>query len=161
MTDRPPPFLTSRRRLLEGLGASVLLPLIPSLARAQMRALPRLAVALNETPLELRPGQPPTTALRFVPETKTRSATQAVKPKKVTAVPDFVAPQLCVSVEQPPNSDGWGHEVKFDGYRVQLRVEDGDVALNTRKGLDWTARFQEIAKAGEALPDGLYDFLIS
>src|SRR4029077_14253498 len=38
--------------------------------------------------------------------------------KKVAAIPDFVAPQLCRSVERPPNSDGWGHEIKFDGYRV-------------------------------------------
>ena len=70
MTDRPPPFLTSRRRLLGGLGASVLLPMIPPSARAQVRALPRLAVALRETPLDLRPGQPPTTALRFAPEVR-------------------------------------------------------------------------------------------
>ena len=56
-----------------------------------------------------------------------RAPAQSVEPKKVSAMPDFVAPQLCASVERPPNSDGWCHEVKFDGYRVQLRVEDGDV----------------------------------
>ena len=56
--------------------------------------------------------------------------------KKVAAMPDFVAPQLCASVESPPNSDGWCHEIKFDGYRMQLRVEDGDAVLKTRKG--WT-----------------------
>ena len=32
------------------------------------------------------------------------------------------------------------HEIKFDGYRMQLRVEDGKVTLNTRKGLDWTGQ---------------------
>ena len=64
-------------------------------------------------------------------------------------MPDFVAPQLCASVERPPNSDGWVHEIKFDGYRMQLRVEDGEVALNTRKGLDWTDKFAAIAKRGE------------
>ena len=53
-------------------------------------------------------------------------------------MPDFVAPQLCTSVERPPSGDGWCHEIKFDGYRVQLRVEDGEAALKTRKGLDWT-----------------------
>ncbi|MEO8317077.1 MAG: DNA ligase D [Bradyrhizobium sp.] len=77
--------------------------------------------------------------------------------KKVAAIPDFVAPQLCTSVERPPNSDGWGHEIKFDGYRVQLRVEDGDVALNTRKGLNWTDKFGAIAKEAESLPDVLID----
>jgi bifunctional non-homologous end joining protein LigD len=79
------------------------------------------------------------------------------KPKKGSAMPDFVAPQLCASVERPPSGDGWCHEVKFDGYRVQLRVEGGDVALKTRKGLDWTDKFPAIAKEGRGLPDGLID----
>lgn len=70
MTDRPPPLLASRRRLLGGLGAIALLPILPQPAGAQVRALPRLAVALRETPLELRPGQPPTMALRFAPEVR-------------------------------------------------------------------------------------------
>ena len=80
-----------------------------------------------------------------------------IKPKKVSAMPDFVAPQLCASVERPPSGEGWCHEVKFDGYRVQLRVERGDVALKTRKGLDWTDKFSAIAKEGRGLPDALID----
>jgi bifunctional non-homologous end joining protein LigD len=77
--------------------------------------------------------------------------------KQVAVIPDFIAPQLCTSVERPPSSDGWGHEIKFDGYRVQLRVWDGDVALNTRKGLNWTDKFSAIAREAEALPDVLID----
>ena len=72
-------------------------------------------------------------------------------------MPDFVAPQLCASVERPPNSDGWCHEIKFDGYRMQLRVEDGDAVLKTRKGLDWTEKFGAIAKEAKSLPDVLID----
>ena len=98
-----------------------------------------------------------TAALRATPETRTRAPAQSAKPKKVSAMPDFVAPQLCASVERPPNSDGWCHEVKFDGYRVQLRIEDGDAALLTRKGLDWTDKFGAIARAAKALPDALID----
>ena len=90
-----------------------------------------------------------TAALRATPETRTRAPAQSAKPKKVSAMPDFVAPQLCASVERPPNADGWCHEVKFDGYRVQLRIEDGDVALLTRKGLDWTDKFGAIARAAK------------
>ena len=82
---------------------------------------------------------------------------KASKAKKAAAMPDFVAPQLCASVENPPSGDGWCHEIKFDGYRVQLRVEDGDAALKTRKGLDWTEKFPAIARAGSALPDALID----
>ncbi len=79
------------------------------------------------------------------------------KPKPVSAIPDFVAPQLCASVESPPTGEGWCHEIKFDGYRVQLRIEDGDAALKTRKGLDWSDKFPAIAKEGSALPDALID----
>ena len=43
---------------------------------------------------------------------------------------------------------GLGHEIKFDGYRMQLRVEDGKAQLRTRKGLDWTDKFQAIASDG-------------
>ena len=98
-----------------------------------------------------------TAALRATPETRTRAPAQSAKPKKVSEMPDFVAPQLCASVERPPNADGWCHEVKFDGYRVQLRIEDGDVALLTRKGLDWTDKFGAIARAARTLPDALID----
>jgi bifunctional non-homologous end joining protein LigD len=81
----------------------------------------------------------------------------SAKPKKVSAMPDFVAPQLCASVESPPTGEGWCHEIKFDGYRVQLRVDGGDAVLNTRKGLDWTEKFPAIAKEGGTLPDALID----
>ena len=74
-----------------------------------------------------------------------------------TPVPDFVAPQLCRSVERPPSGANWIHEIKFDGYRVQIRVERKQVGLRTRSGLDWTGKFNAIARAAAALPDGLYD----
>ena len=73
------------------------------------------------------------------------------------AWPGFIAPQLCRTVEQPPTGPEWGHEIKFDGYRVQLAVHDGTATLLTRKGLDWTARFKAIASAATALPDVIVD----
>ena len=75
----------------------------------------------------------------------------------VSALPDFIAPQLCTLVDRPPGGEGWCHEIKFDGYRVQLRVEDGEATLKTRKGLDWTDKFRAIAKEGSSLPDVLID----
>jgi bifunctional non-homologous end joining protein LigD len=82
---------------------------------------------------------------------------KARKAKADASPPDFVAPQLCVVVERPPAGAGWVHEIKFDGYRVQLRVEDGEATLKTRKGLDWTEKFEAIAKEAKALPDVLID----
>lgn len=84
-------------------------------------------------------------------------ATTATSAKKVAEMPDFVAPQLCTPVERPPAADGWCHEIKFDGYRVQLRVEDGEATLKTRKGLDWTDKFAAIAKEAGELPDVMID----
>ena len=82
---------------------------------------------------------------------------KAVKARKIARMPDFVAPELCISVERPPSAEGWGHEIKFDGYRMQLRVEEGEAALKTRKGLDWTAKFSNIAREGSGLPDVMID----
>ncbi len=76
---------------------------------------------------------------------------------KVSELPDFVAPQLCSNAERPPSSDGWVHEIKFDGYRMQLRIEDGQVSIKTRKALDWTDKFPAIAKAAAKLPDAIID----
>ena len=71
-------------------------------------------------------------------------------------VPDFVPPQLCRAVERPPGA-GWVHEIKFDGYRMQLRVAGDDVTLKTRKGLDWSDKFPAIVAAAGGLPDALID----
>ncbi|HVW72256.1 MAG TPA: DNA ligase D [Rhizomicrobium sp.] len=77
--------------------------------------------------------------------------------KKVSKLPRFVEPQLTQLVEQPPSGPGWAHEVKFDGYRMQLHVEMGKARLLTRKGLDWTAKFSAIARAAAKLPDCILD----
>jgi bifunctional non-homologous end joining protein LigD len=72
-------------------------------------------------------------------------------------MPAFVEPQLALLVEHPPGDSGWGHEIKLDGYRLQLRVQGGHAVLKTRKGLDWTAKFQAIATAAQELPDCIVD----
>ena len=76
---------------------------------------------------------------------------------KAAALPGFVPPQLAKSVDRPPQGSGWGHEIKFDGYRLQLRAEAGQATLRTRAGLDWTTKFREIAGDAEGLPDCLID----
>ena len=88
-----------------------------------------------------------------------RKAGREKKPKAVIArdLPDFIAPQLCETLDRPPSADGWIHEIKFDGYRIQMRVLDGEVTLKTRKGLDWTAKYPAIAKAAGKLPDAIID----
>jgi bifunctional non-homologous end joining protein LigD len=72
-------------------------------------------------------------------------------------MPEFVEPELARLVDAPPLGGGWVHEAKFDGYRMQLRVEAGRAVLRTRKGLDWSARFPEIVAEGTKLPHGMLD----
>ena len=82
---------------------------------------------------------------------------QPMHGRRLSAMPKFIEPQLALLVEQPPEGGGWGHEIKLDGYRLQLRVEKGRAVLNTRKGLDWTAKFSALAQAAKALPDCIMD----
>jgi bifunctional non-homologous end joining protein LigD len=94
---------------------------------------------------------------RAASKSRKAASSAASKGRKVAAMPDFVAPELCTLVDRPPNSDGWCHEIKLDGYRVQLRVEGGEAVLKTRKGLDWTDKFEAIAREAGGLPDMLVD----
>ena len=58
-------------------------------------------------------------------------------------------------VAKPPSVERWLHEIKFDGYRLQARVEAGRVKLLTRTGLDWTKKFgKTVPSALAALPVG-------
>ena len=64
-------------------------------------------------------------------------------------LPGFVEPMLATLTKSPPTGERWLHEIKFDGYRLQAHVEDGNVTLWTRGGLDWTHKF------GEEVPNAL------
>jgi bifunctional non-homologous end joining protein LigD len=64
-----------------------------------------------------------------------------------SALPDFVPPQLATPRETAPDSKNYFHEAKFDGYRMQARLKDGETKLLTRTSLDWTAKFQPVADA--------------
>ena len=104
-------------------------------------------------------GPEPTPFMKMTPP----SARNA-KPKKLSKrskggarVPAFFEPQLCKLLEHAPPGDAWVHEIKLDGYRIQIRVADGRATLKTRKGLDWTDKFGSIAAAATALPDCLID----
>ena len=44
-------------------------------------------------------------------------------------LPGFVEPMLATLAKSPPAGDRWLHEIKFDGYRLQARIEDGRVTL--------------------------------
>ena len=74
--------------------------------------------------------------------------------------PGFVEPALASSIEKVPSGARWFHEIKFDGYRVQVHLANEAVKVFTRRGHDWTSRFKKVAddawhiKAGSAIVDG-------
>ncbi len=84
---------------------------------------------------------------------KTRKAkAKPVPGARVAPLPDFIPPCLALLGVTAPDSADWIHEIKFDGYRMQARIDNGDVRLLTRKALDWTGKFAPIAEALETLP---------
>src|SRR3954468_2912375 len=84
----------------------------------------------------------------------------ARKPGVKAPFPGFIEPGLATSVDTVPNGQRWVHEIKFDGYRVQVHLKDAVVTVFTRRGNDWTNRFRKIAAdawhvdAGSAIIDG-------
>jgi bifunctional non-homologous end joining protein LigD len=74
--------------------------------------------------------------------------------------PGFIEPALATSIDRVPSADRWIHEIKFDGYRVQVHLANTEVKVFTRRGHDWTHRLQKIASdawhigAGSAIIDG-------
>ncbi|MFM9844537.1 MAG: DNA ligase D [Dongiaceae bacterium] len=81
-----------------------------------------------------------------------RRKTGTTKLGRAASMPDFIPLQLATRVAEPPDGSKWIHEIKFDGYRAEARLDGGKVKILTRSGLDWTARFPSIAKAVAALP---------
>ncbi|AZO24773.1 ATP-dependent DNA ligase [Mesorhizobium sp. M1E.F.Ca.ET.045.02.1.1] len=63
----------------------------------------------------------------------------------------FIPPLLPTLVEKPPDGEAWIHEVKFDGYRSQIVIDNEGVRIFTRRGLDWTAKYRDITKAAASL----------
>src|SRR3954451_1678782 len=73
-------------------------------------------------------------------------------------MPGFIKPQLATLKTKAPKGDLWLHEIKYDGYRIQVHLSRGRKKVYTRNGLDWTKRFTEIAGAlgipGDTIIDG-------
>jgi bifunctional non-homologous end joining protein LigD len=61
--------------------------------------------------------------------------------------PGFIEPSLATAIEKVPTGARWIHEIKFDGYRVQLQLANSEVKVFTRRGHDWTRRFKRVADA--------------
>lgn len=63
----------------------------------------------------------------------------------------FFPPMLLTLVDEPPAGDAWQHEIKFDGYRLQIIIDGASVRLFTRNGFDWSPKFPTLANAAARL----------
>jgi len=76
----------------------------------------------------------------------------AKKGTKVSGKPPrFREPQLATLVDAVPAGNRWMHEIKFDGYRLLIAAARDSVKVFTRKGLDWSDKFQPLVTAFAAL----------
>ena len=62
-------------------------------------------------------------------------------------MPGFIKPELATLKSSAPKGDQWLHEIKYDGYRIQVHANRGRKKVYTSNGLDWTKRFSTIAAA--------------
>lgn len=102
-----------------------------------------------------RPARPAAAGETALPDPATLTGA------KEAALPAFVEPMLATLVAAAPTGPQWLHEIKFDGYRLQARIEARRVKLLTRGGLDWTKKFGKAVftdlqnlPVGAALIDG-------
>jgi bifunctional non-homologous end joining protein LigD len=63
----------------------------------------------------------------------------------------FIAPCRPTVAQTPPSGPGWAHELKHDGYRLQIHIRDGRVRLYTINGNDWTRRYPRIVEEAARL----------
>jgi bifunctional non-homologous end joining protein LigD len=63
----------------------------------------------------------------------------------------FVPPCIPTRAPEPPAGPDWIHEIKHDGYRLQVRRDGEAVRLSTRRGYDWSGRYPAIARTAAEL----------
>lgn len=68
-------------------------------------------------------------------------------PASLSRLPSFIAPQTPALSAEPPEGDGWIHEIKHDGFRTLLRIERREIRAFTRGGHDWTDKYGRVVDA--------------
>ena len=123
------------------------------------RTLEEIAAERDRVWHSNRPGTPKkgvaaAVARALEKQEKKAAAARAVSPAEIPGarkapLPRFVKPQLATLVSEAPKGEDWLHELKFDGYRILCRLQDGQARLFSRTGKDWTEHFEPVARAAE------------
>jgi bifunctional non-homologous end joining protein LigD len=100
-------------------------------------------------------AHPDIVANRNAESLRTLSHEPAIEGAVKAKLPATFKPQLATLVDAAPPGYDWGYEIKFDGYRVLVRIEavkgKREVRIYTRNGNDWTAKFSKQVKALDGL----------
>ena len=90
----------------------------------------------------------------------TKKSLEAPHPKALELMMKVWPPMKATLADEAPEKGDWVFEVKYDGFRAIAALSGGDVALQSRNGLDLSARFPPIFRAlkdviaAEAVLDG-------
>jgi hypothetical protein len=93
---------------------------------------------------------PPVSGVEFI------VAFQRKKPAAIgvkALFPGFIEPALATSIEKVPSGERWSHEIKFDGYRVQVHLVNEANRIAFRRG-NLTRLPLQTLPAGEHLDFG-------
>jgi bifunctional non-homologous end joining protein LigD len=61
-----------------------------------------------------------------------------------------IEPMLAQSVEKPPDSEDYLYEIKWDGVRALIALDEGQVSIRSRNQHDLTGKFPELLNADQA-----------
>jgi len=64
----------------------------------------------------------------------TKRAHKVIAASASAEMPGFIKPQLATLTAKAPSGDQRLHEIKFDGYRVQVHLNKGKKRVFTRNG---------------------------
>ena len=91
-------------------------------------------------------------SVKLEPKTAKIQTYRNIAGARKSKLPAFVRPQLATLVDSVPQGDEWLHEIKFDGYRILCRIDEGRAKFLTREEQDWTRRFGSLVAAAQDLP---------
>ena len=64
----------------------------------------------------------------------------------------YIEPCSPVLAKTVPGGDDWQHEIKFDGFRVQIHKVGDEVELYSRSGSRFSRRFSQLCEVIRELP---------
>ena len=79
------------------------------------------------------------------------SRVRSSRGRPVNAPAAFIHPCQPTVASKPPSGPGWAHELKHDGYRLQIHIRDGRARLYTMNGYDWSNRYPLIVEEAARL----------